>query len=118
MRTMSKRASNATRSGDKFKTATGISAIKDGIKTHGVAPPDGGRGARERKPDWLRVRIGGGARYDEIKKTVRDHRLATVCEESHCPNIGECWNNGTATIMLMGLGLAGLGFARRRKNSV
>lgn len=56
----------------------------------------------ERKPPWLRVSIGGGERYRSVKDTVTKHRLATVCEESHCPNIGECWNHGTATIMLMG----------------
>ena len=55
-----------------------------------------------RKPPWLRVKLGGGERYQSVRKTVQEHRLATVCEESHCPNIGECWNNGTATIMLMG----------------
>ena len=46
--------------------------------------------------------MGGGERYRAVKETVSTHRLATVCEESHCPNIGECWNHGTATIMLMG----------------
>jgi lipoic acid synthetase len=44
----------------------------------------------------------GGAGYDSVRQTVREHRLATVCEEAKCPNIGECWNAGTATIMLMG----------------
>jgi lipoic acid synthetase len=48
------------------------------------------------------VRIPTGGRYSEVKDIVRSHRLATVCEESHCPNIGECWNHGTATIMVMG----------------
>ena len=43
-----------------------------------------------------------GSRYDEVQATVREHRLATVCEEAKCPNIGECWNAGTATLMLMG----------------
>jgi lipoic acid synthetase len=43
-----------------------------------------------------------GARFDDVRRTVREHRLATVCEEAHCPNIGECWNAGTATLMLMG----------------
>ena len=43
-----------------------------------------------------------GERFEQLRATVREHRLATVCEESICPNIGECWNNGTATIMLMG----------------
>jgi lipoic acid synthetase len=43
-----------------------------------------------------------GVRFDGVRRTVREHRLATVCEEAHCPNIGECWNAGTATLMLMG----------------
>src|SRR5688572_30305539 len=43
-----------------------------------------------------------GKRFDELKRTVREHRLSTVCEEAKCPNIGECWNAGTATLMLMG----------------
>ncbi|MDH5255970.1 MAG: lipoyl synthase, partial [Gammaproteobacteria bacterium] len=55
-----------------------------------------------RKPDWLRVRLVSGGRYADVQRTVHEHRLATVCEESMCPNIGECWNSGTATIMLMG----------------
>ncbi len=88
---------DSVRSGQKFSNDRGITAIKDGIKRSGQAAP-----ARERKPPWLRVRLGGGARYESVRRTVHEHRLATVCEESHCPNIGECWNNGTATIMLMG----------------
>jgi len=43
-----------------------------------------------------------GPRFDAVRHTVREHRLATVCEEAKCPNIGECWNAGTATLMLMG----------------
>jgi lipoic acid synthetase len=84
-------------SGTKFATRQGFSAIKDGIKANQDATPQFGR-----KPSWLRVRLGGGPRYDSVRATVRAHNLATVCEESHCPNIGECWSNGTATIMLMG----------------
>jgi lipoic acid synthetase len=48
------------------------------------------------------VRPPAGERYADVRSTVREHRLATVCEESMCPNIGECWGSGTATIMLMG----------------
>jgi hypothetical protein len=55
-----------------------------------------------RKPAWLRARLGSGAGFTAVKQIVRDHRLSTVCEEAKCPNIGECWNAGTATIMLMG----------------
>ena len=85
-------------SGTKYRTARGFSAIKDGIKVvdlDAAEPP-------LRKPPWLRVRIGGNGEYANVLRTVREHRLATVCEESHCPNIGECWNAGTATLMLMG----------------
>jgi lipoic acid synthetase len=85
------------KSGDKFETAQGFSAIKNGMKNKNSAALD-----VDRKPPWLRVGIGGGKRYQQVRETVNTHKLATVCEESHCPNIGECWNHGTATIMLMG----------------
>jgi len=89
------------KSGQKFVTELGVTAIKDGIKA-GIKAGALNAGPTGRKPAWLRVRVGGGERYQSVRETVRTHRLATVCEESHCPNIGECWNNGTATIMLMG----------------
>jgi lipoic acid synthetase len=54
------------------------------------------------KPPWLRVRAPGGDRYHELKKTFRENNLFTVCEEAHCPNVGECWREGTATVMLLG----------------
>jgi lipoic acid synthetase len=54
------------------------------------------------KPPWLRVRAPGGERYHELKRTLRELDLYTVCEEAHCPNVGECWREGTATIMLLG----------------
>jgi lipoic acid synthetase len=57
---------------------------------------------RERKPDWLRVRLPGGDRYQALKETVRRLDLHTVCEEARCPNIGECWGEGTLTIMILG----------------
>jgi len=88
------------RSGEKYRTAQGFTAIKDGIKAvpDPVAPPE----RRTGKPRWLKAPLGAGAGYETVRRTVRDHRLATVCEEAKCPNIGECWNAGTATIMLMG----------------
>jgi len=55
-----------------------------------------------RKPEWIRVRAGGGERFNEIKKILRDANLHTVCEEASCPNIGECFGHGTATFMIMG----------------
>ncbi|HKU69965.1 MAG TPA: lipoyl synthase, partial [Burkholderiales bacterium] len=54
------------------------------------------------KPDWIRVRLGQGERFFEIKKILREHRLHTVCEEASCPNIGECFGKGTATFMILG----------------
>ncbi|QJR13067.1 Lipoyl synthase [Usitatibacter rugosus] len=55
-----------------------------------------------RKPDWIRARAGGGERFFEIKKILREAKLHTVCEEASCPNIGECFGHGTATFMIMG----------------
>jgi lipoyl synthase len=55
-----------------------------------------------RKPEWIRVRAGGGERFSEMKRILREARLHTVCEEASCPNIGECFGHGTATFMIMG----------------
>lgn len=54
------------------------------------------------KPEWLKIRPPGGDNYRNIKTLLQKLKLHTVCEEAHCPNIGECWGGGTATIMLMG----------------
>ena len=86
----------ATRSGEKYTTAQGFTAIKDGIKQSHAAAEN------PRKPHWLRAPLATGAAFGAVKSIVREHRLSTVCEEAKCPNIGECWNAGTATIMLMG----------------
>jgi lipoic acid synthetase len=74
-----------------------LKVVKNGIQRKGAATLP-----REPKPTWLKVKLPAGAKYQEVKRTVREHRLSTVCEEAMCPNIGECWNAGTATIMLMG----------------
>jgi lipoic acid synthetase len=55
-----------------------------------------------RKPGWIRVRAGGGERFTELKRVLREAKLHTVCEEASCPNIGECFGHGTATFMIMG----------------
>jgi len=60
------------------------------------------RSQRAPKPSWLKVQAPSGARYNTIKERMRGLELFTVCEEAHCPNVGECWGGGTATIMLMG----------------
>ena len=58
--------------------------------------------AAEKKPAWLRVRLPSGETYQRLKAVARTQGLATVCEQARCPNIGECWGEGTATFMLMG----------------
>jgi lipoic acid synthetase len=58
--------------------------------------------ARARHPDWIRVRAPYGESYGQLKELVRGLALHTVCEEAFCPNIGECWGAGTATIMILG----------------
>jgi lipoic acid synthetase len=83
-------------SGEKFVTPSGIHAIKDGIKT---GKSDA---TRLKKPDFLKMRVRHSPKYESVKDIVKQHRLATVCEEAKCPNISECWSAGTATIMLMG----------------
>ena len=55
-----------------------------------------------RKPEWIRVRAGGGERFAAVKRALREAKLHTVCEEASCPNIGECFGHGTATFMIMG----------------
>jgi lipoyl synthase len=55
-----------------------------------------------RKPAWLKVRFPGGERYQHLKSLMREQGLHTICEDAKCPNIGECWNAGTATFMILG----------------
>jgi len=55
-----------------------------------------------RKPDWLKVKAPAGENYGQIKNMLGELKLATVCQEARCPNMGECWSGGTATIMIMG----------------
>ena len=92
---------SAFKSGEKYTTPQGFTAIKDGIKPSSV-PAATEAPAAARKPPRLRAPWAAGAGFSAVKAIVREHRLSTVCEEAKCPNIGECWNAGTATIMLMG----------------
>ncbi|MBP1654312.1 MAG: lipA [Bacteroidetes bacterium] len=57
---------------------------------------------RERRPEWLKVKVPLGERFTELKHLMTGQRLHTVCEEAHCPNVAECWNAGTATFMILG----------------
>jgi lipoyl synthase len=60
------------------------------------------REPRQPRPDWLKVRFPGGPEYLRLRRLMRDLDLHTVCEEARCPNMGECWEQGTATLMLLG----------------
>ncbi len=57
---------------------------------------------RARKPPWLKVPAPGGPNYRRLKETIDGDNLHTVCEEANCPNVGECWERGTATFMILG----------------
>lgn len=58
--------------------------------------------AQPKKPDWIRVKAPGGQGYADTHRIMREHKLSTVCEEAGCPNVGECWSQGHATMMIMG----------------
>jgi lipoic acid synthetase len=55
-----------------------------------------------RKPNWLRAKLPSGQGYGAVRKMVDDHQLHTVCQSAQCPNMGECWSRGTATVMILG----------------
>jgi lipoyl synthase len=68
----------------------------------GGAQVKGGRPFRERKPPWLKVPAPGGPNFRRLKQTIEADNLHTVCQEANCPNVGECWERGTATFMILG----------------
>lgn len=57
---------------------------------------------RSRRPDWLRVKLPIGESYTKVRKLVDEHKLHTICQSGNCPNMGECWGEGTATFMILG----------------
>ena len=67
-----------------------------------VVETEGKVGFRERKPPWLKVPAPGGPTYRRLKQAIEDEDLHTVCQEANCPNVGECWERGTATFMILG----------------
>ena len=70
-----------------------------------ATPPNNSSGApkvRVPKPKWLRVKLPTGEAYREVRNIVSEHKLHTICESGHCPNMGECWGEGTATFMILG----------------
>jgi len=81
-----------------YKVVTGIAPLQF---IRGRRVKDAAFG-RTPKPEWLKVRAPGSENYLKIRGSMRELKLNTVCEEAHCPNIGECWHHGTATFMIMG----------------
>jgi lipoic acid synthetase len=69
-----------------------------------TTPPNNPKstGMRTPKPKWLRVKLPTGKEYKEVREIVSEHKLHTICESGHCPNMGECWGAGTATFMILG----------------
>ena len=89
----------STETGRKYRSVNGSVAIRNGIKAQKVIASET---KQRKKPDWIRIRVQNNPNFTKLKKTVKQLNLATVCEESHCPNISECWSHSTATLMLMG----------------
>lgn len=75
-----------------------MSATDNKTSERGQAPP----GVTGRKPPWIRSRFVGGERYLRLRRIIDEHRLHTVCQSATCPNMGECWGCGTATLMILG----------------
>jgi lipoic acid synthetase len=93
----------ATATPPKLKTRS--RANPGGVSPEQLAQELGGgtvRPFRDRKPDWFRVHSPGGPEYRKIRSELKSAGLNTVCEEANCPNIGECWERGTATFMILG----------------
>lgn len=95
---------------DGQQLAAGVVALEDAEGS----PVDRGKLTREQKqaisqaslaqpkPPWLKIKLPGGGRFAETAAVVREHNLTTICEEGHCPNMGECWGKGTATFQILG----------------
>ena len=67
-----------------------------------TTPPVANTEPVQRRPEWLKAKIPGGENYSRLRGLVDNHQLHTVCQEARCPNMGECWNHGTATFMILG----------------
>src|SRR5437773_10135377 len=73
-----------------------------GLAGGSFGPASDGSTALRRRPEWIRAKLPSGENYHDLKRLLRGLNLNTVCEEAHCPNIGECWDQRTATIMILG----------------
>lgn len=67
-----------------------------------ISTPEQAPVERKRRPDWLRVKLPSGEKFKDVSRIINDYSLNTVCSEARCPNMGECWGNGTATFMILG----------------
>lgn len=67
-----------------------------------VQKQDDTKPTRTKKPNWLRVKLPSGGNYKQVRKIVDEYKLHTICQSGHCPNMGECWGEGTATFMILG----------------
>jgi lipoic acid synthetase len=77
-----------------------VLSLTDRVLNNGAAEPH--HLSLKRKPEWLRAKVPGGEGYHRVKSILDEHRLHTVCQEASCPNMGECWARGVATIMILG----------------
>lgn len=80
-------------------TSQPLPLVQIAPRPSGPLPTDG---PAARKPSWLKVKAPGGANYAQVRHVMRELRLHTVCEEAHCPNVGECWEHRAATFMILG----------------
>lgn len=76
-----------------------LNVVTEGSASHDTRPDYVQPG---RKPPWLRVKLPAGPTYSRLRATIDEHKLHTVCESAMCPNMGECWSRGTATVMILG----------------
>ena len=105
-------AANGAASAEAAHSGTPAGAAAEGVSPRllgrlSEARLDGDDGSepvpyRSRKPEWMRVPLSTGPTFRQVRSTLRDLDLVTVCEEAGCPNISECWNDGTATFMILG----------------
>ncbi len=85
-------------SGNKYINSDGVKAIKDGVRSRINAE----KKPELKQPDWLKIQLSSSDTFNEVKRLVKKNKLNTVCEEAKCPNMSECWEAGTATIMILG----------------
>jgi len=76
--------------------------VKNGIKRMSEVAVQSSTNTQVRKPKWLRVKLPTGENYKSVRKLVDNYKLHTICESGNCPNMGECWGEGTATFMILG----------------